>query len=156
MKEVVGFDGAADHADPVSESRQEHQHEIETKLILSSDAAGWNFSENLIAEKNLADEPWELGYAVGMSRPLRLEATPDPCVLCRENFAAGVELYGGAGTVNDRTFSSTSHYLAPVISWRLPSGSALTLSPAWGLTGESHRFVLRFGVSHEIVGLWGR
>ena len=34
--EVVGHDGQADLADPNSEARQEHQHEGELKLILSS------------------------------------------------------------------------------------------------------------------------
>ncbi len=41
------------------------------KLILSSNFRDWNISENFIAEKNFAHEPWEFGYAVGASRPLK-------------------------------------------------------------------------------------
>ena len=51
LKEVVGFDNQFDFSDPNSELRKEHAHEIETKLILSSDYKGWNISENFIAEK---------------------------------------------------------------------------------------------------------
>lgn len=152
MREVVGFDGQADHADPNSEARQEHKHEIETKLILSSNFKGWNISENFIGEKNLAHEPWEFGYAVGASRPLRLAAMPQPCNFCLENFTAGAELYGGLGTASDFTLSGTSHYLAPILSWQLPSGTAFTVSPGFGLNDNSHRFLLRWRVSYEISG----
>ena len=87
MKEVVGFDGQADHADPNSEASKEHAHEIETKLILSTDFKGWNISENFIAEKNLANQPWEFGYAAGASRPLKLAATARDCRWCGERSA---------------------------------------------------------------------
>ncbi len=99
LKEVVGTDTQFDAADPNSEANRSHAHEIETKLILSSDYKGWNFSENFIGEKNLGHEPWEFGYALGVSRPLRLEATPRPCNFCRENMILGAEMYGGLGTV---------------------------------------------------------
>jgi hypothetical protein len=155
MKEVVGFDSEADHADPNSEARQEHEHEIETKLILSSDFKGWNISENFIGEKNLGHEPWEFGYAAGFSRPLRLAATPRPCKFCRENFLLGAEFYGGLGTSWNFTQSGTSHYAAPILSWQLPTGATLRISPGFGLNDNSHRFVLRWGLSYEI-GSFGR
>lgn len=152
MKEVVGFDTQFDHADPNATSRLEHDHEMETKLILSSDFKGWNLSENFIGEKNLGHEPWEFGYAVGLSRPLRLAATPRPCNFCRENYVFGLEMYGGLGTAESLTLSGTSHYLAPIVSWQMPGGATITVSPSAGLNGNSHRFILRWGVSYEIDG----
>jgi len=153
MIEVVGFDGQADHAVRNAIASREHLHEIETKLILSSDAKGWNFSENFIAEKNLGHAPWEFGYGIAASRPLRLAATPSPCNFCRENFVAGVEMYGGLGTTDSATLSETSHYLAPILAWQMPSGLTLRVSPGWGLTDPSHRFVLRWGLKYEFSGL---
>jgi hypothetical protein len=152
MIEVVGFDGAADHAEPNSEARQEIEREIETKLILSSDWKGWNISENFIGEKNLGHEPWEFGYAVGASRPLRLAATPNRCNFCRENFLVGAEVYGGLGTSSNLTISGTSHYAAPIVGWQLPSGVSFRISPGFGLTAQSHPFLLRWGISYEIDG----
>ena len=58
-------------------------------------------------------EPWEFGYALGVSRPLALAASSKRCVFCRENFAAGVELYGGLGDLDEFGLKDTSHYLAP-------------------------------------------
>jgi hypothetical protein len=152
MKEVVGTDGQADHAVPNSEALKEHQHEIETKLILSSDYKGWNFSENFIGEKNLDHEPWEFGYALGASRPLRLEATPRPCNFCRENIVLGAEMYGGLGTVKAFSLSGTSHYVAPIAAWQLPNGVTFSISPGFGLNENSHRFLLRWGMTYEIGG----
>lgn len=150
LKEVVGFDSGLDNAEPNSETRHEIKREIEAKLILSSEIKGWNISENFIAEKNLiAADPWEFGYALGVNRPLALAASPRDCNFCRENFRAGVELYGGLGERHRFTLGGTSHYLAPVISWTLGNGTTLRLSPAFGLTPQSHRALIRVGVSHE-------
>lgn len=152
MKEVVGFDNQFDHAVPNSQARLEHDHELETKLILSSDYKGWNISENFIGEKNLGHEPWEFGYAVGVSRPLRLAATADYCKLCLENIVLGAEMYGGLGTSWNLTTSGTSHYFAPLVAWYTPNGVSFTLSPGFGLNDQSHKFILRWGVSYEIDG----
>lgn len=152
MQEVVGFDSQSDHAVPNSGARAEKLREIETKLILGSEYRGWNLSENLIAEKNLANAPWEFGYALGANRPLALAASPKPCGFCRENFRAGLELYGGLGDAHDVTFRGTSHYLAPVLSWELPNGTTFRISPTFGLTENSHGFLMRFGVSYEFPG----
>lgn len=156
MIEVVGFDGQADHAPPNAVLRQAKDHEMETKLILSSDFKGWNVSENFIAESNLGHDPWEFGYAAGASRPLRLAATARPCNFCSENFLVGVEFYGGLGTSWSLTTSGTSHYAAPIMGWQLPSGATLRISPGWGLNGASHHFVLRWGVSYEVSGFGHR
>jgi hypothetical protein len=150
LKEVVGFDSKDDQAVPNAEARQERKREIETKLILSSDFNGWNLSENLIVEKNLHEGTWEFGYAAGLSRPLRLEATASRCAFCRENFSAGVEAYGGTGTWHDLTLHGTSQYIAPVLAWNLPEGTSFKVSSAFGLTDISHSSLIRFGVSHEI------
>ncbi len=84
------------------------------KLILSSNAKGWNFSENFITEKNLqTSEGFEFGYALAASRPLTLRAGARECVFCRENFAAGAEMYGGLGTTDSFGLKDTSHYVAP-------------------------------------------
>jgi hypothetical protein len=156
LREVVGHDREADHAEPNAIARRERKHEVETKLILSSNFKGWNLAENFIAEKNLSNNPWEFGYAVGLSRPLALAASPQPCNFCRENFAAGVEVYGGLGDRHSFGIRDTSHYLAPVLAWGLPNGTTLRISPGFGLNGLSHRFLLRFGVSYEIAGVGTR
>jgi len=150
MIEVVGFDSQADHAVPNSIAQKEHLHELETKLILSSDYQGWNISEDFIAEKNLGHDPWEFGYAVGASRPLRLAVTPESCNFCRENFLLGAEVYGGLGTSWNFTQIGTSHYAAPVVAWQLPSGVTFRASPGFGLNSNSHPFILRWSVSYEI------
>jgi hypothetical protein len=156
MKEVVGHDVEADHAEPNAEAREERERELELKLILSSTFKGWNISENLIAVKNLAGEPWEFGYAWGVSRPLALEASPERCTFCRENFVAGLEMYGGLGDTDHLGLDGTSHYVAPILAWNLPSSVSLRLSPGFGINNDSHSFLLRFGVSYEFPHLGRR
>ena len=82
LKEVVGFDGHEDLAEPNAETRHESKKEIEAKLILGRNVKGWNISENFTVEKNVRHEPFEFGYAVGVSRPLALEASPRACRFC--------------------------------------------------------------------------
>jgi hypothetical protein len=152
LKEIVGHDTEADFTDANGEARREHKREIELKLILSSNTKGWNFSENIIAEKNLSNEPWEFGYALAASRPLALKASAKRCNFCRQNFILGAELYGGLGDRHSFGLRDTSHYLAPVAGWNLPRGWTLRLSPGFGLNDNSHKFLLRWGVSREITG----
>jgi hypothetical protein len=152
LKEVEGHDVQADFLIPNAEARKEHIHEVELKLILSSTVKGWNFSENVLAAKNLSNHPWEFGYALGASRPLAMKASATRCNLCLQNFVAGVEMYGGLGDRHSFGLKDTSHYLAPAIAWNLPSGWTLRLSPGFGLNDNSHRFLLRWGISREIPG----
>ena len=152
LKEIVGFDGKESQSAPNSQGRVEHETELETKLILSSQIKGLNLSENFIGAKNLHGGLWEFGYAVGAYRPLALGASPDACAFCRENLTAGVEVYGGLGEWSDLTLRGTSHYVAPVVAWNLPSGTTLRFSAGIGLTDQSHGALLRFGASHEISG----
>ena len=152
LKEVEGHDVQADFLIPNAEARKEHIHELELKLILSSTVKGWNFSENVLAAKDLSNRPWEFGYAVGASRPLAMKASATRCSFCPQNFIAGVEMYGGLGDRYSFGLKDTSHYLAPAIAWNLPSGWTLRVSPGFGLNDNSHRFLLRWGISREISG----
>ena len=151
LLEVVGHDGKEDIATPNAEARLEKKREIETKLILSSHFKGWTIAENFIAEKNIRHEPYEFGYAAGVSRPLALAARPERCNLCPENFQVGVELYGGLGTHTDFGLRETSHYIAPTVAWTLANGVMFKVSPGFGLTDNSAGFLMRFGVSFEIA-----
>ena len=153
LKEVEGHDVESDHAVPNTIARREHNHELESKLLLSKNFRGWNIAENTIATKNLTGgKPWEFGYAIGTSRPLALKASAKRCNLCRENFIAGVEMYGGLGDRYSFGLHDTSHYLAAVVAWNLPSDWTLRVSPGFGLNDNSHRFLLRWGVSREFSG----
>jgi len=156
MIEVVGFDSEADHAPSNSVTRQTHVRELEGKLILSSDVKGWNISENFIAERNLGHDPYEFGYAIGASRPLTLAVSARPCGFCTENLLVGAEFYGGLGTTWKATTSGTSHYAAPILAWQLPNGASFHFSPGFGLNGNSHRYVLRWGISYEIPSFGSR
>ncbi|MBZ5682783.1 MAG: hypothetical protein LAO24_22035 [Acidobacteriia bacterium] len=148
LLEVVGHDTRSDFLG--RNDRSEKERELEFKLILSSNFQGWNVSENIVAEKNLAGDPWEFGYALGASRALALAASATPCTFCRENFALGAEMYGGLGDRHSFGLHDTSHYLGPVVTWNLPRGPSVRLSPNFGLNDNSHGFLFRFMISYEI------
>jgi hypothetical protein len=152
VKEVVGHDVEADYVVPNAERRREVEREFELKLLLSSTVKGWNISENIIGTKNIKNDPWEFGYALGVSRPLALKASARRCNFCRQNVVAGMELYGGLGDRYHFGLKDTSHYLAPAVAWNLPSGWTLRLSSGFGLNDNSHKLLLRWGVSREITG----
>jgi hypothetical protein len=156
--EVVGHDGETDLIQSNSVSRQEHKHEGELKLILSSNVRDWNISENFVAEKNLGHAPWEFGYAVGVTRPLRSTSSGHECALCAEKFIAGVEAYGGLGDTWDLSLHDTSHYIAPVVGWELPAHFRLSFSPGFGVTGSSVDQFYRVGLAREFddLGKWLR
>ena len=153
LKEIEGHDRESNFADSNAALRKEHKHELELKLLLSSNVKGWNVAVNPIVAKNLLpSEPWEFAYAVGVSRPLALKASSNRCNLCREKFSAGVEMYGGLGSAQSAGLHDTSHYLAPAVAWNLPSDWTLRLSSGFGLNDNSHRLLLRWGVSREFSG----
>ncbi len=130
---------------------KEVERSIETKLILSSHVKGWNISENFIAEKALNEsEAWEFGYALAASRPLALAGSSKPCVFCRQNIAAGAELFGGLGTADSFGVGQTQQYLAPTVALNTPSGFTYKFSPEFGLNDNSAGVLWRFGVSYEI------
>ncbi len=151
IKEVVG--NAEISAERNAELARVQAHELEAKLILSSHAHDWNLAGNFIVEKNLSKaEGFEFGYALGVSRPLAKLASGKECRFCRENFNAGVELYGGLGSTNGFGFHQTAHYVAPAISWQVSDNSSIHFSPSFGLTNVSYPVLLRFGYSYEIRG----
>lgn len=153
LKEVEGHDVASGHAVPNAEANRALNHELEFKLLLSRQVKGWNIALNPLATKNLLPSiPWEFGYALGASRPLALRARANYCNFCRENFIVGIEMYGGLGDARSPGLHETSHYLAPVSAWNLPSGWTLRVSPGFGLNDNSHGFLLRWGVSREFIG----
>jgi hypothetical protein len=153
LKEVEGHDVESDYAVSNGILRKEHDHELEMKLLLSSTVSGWNVAVNPIVTKNLLpSEPWEFAYAIGASRPFGLKASPNRCNFCPENFSAGIEMYGGLGDTRSAGLHDTSHYLAPVAVWNLPSDWTLRLSSGFGLNDNSHRFLLRWGLSREFSG----
>jgi hypothetical protein len=154
IKEVEGHDVESDHASPNAVLKQGRNHELEFKLILSKDFRGWNFSLDPLAVKNLSpSNPWEFGYAAGISRPIALQASATRCTFCAENFIVGVELYGGLGDTQSFGLNQTSHYLAPALAWNLPSGWTVRVSPGFGLNENSHRMLFRWALSHEFSGL---
>jgi hypothetical protein len=157
IKEIEGHDVESDQAAPNVLARRDLNHELELKLLLSKTFNGWNLAVNPLATKNLLpSEPWEFGYAIGASRPLTLNASANSCIFCRENFIAGVELYGGLGDTESFGLHATSHYLAPVAAWNLPSGWTVRLSPGFGLNDNSHQLLLRWGLSYEFTGFGER
>jgi hypothetical protein len=150
-KEVVGHASSFD--EPNADLRRERVRELETKLILSSTVRDWNIAENFIVEKNMTeDEGFEFGYALGVWRPLAKIASGKACRWCRENFVAGVELYGGLGSTQQFGFHDTAHYLAPVIRWNVGDNTAISISPAVGLTSGSTPLLLRFKYMYEVNG----
>jgi hypothetical protein len=150
LLEITGHQSVSDLIIPNAADRNEIERSLEEKLILSTEYRGWNFSENFISEKDLNEsEPWEFGYALGASRPLALAASATPCVLCRENLAAGLELYGGLGDANGFGWHATSQYLGPIISLSIPKGPTITFSPNFGLNANSLGVLYRFKISYE-------
>jgi hypothetical protein len=152
--EVVGHTELSEET--LSQSRGVKERELEGKLILSTNARGWNLAENFIVSKNLVEgEAPEFGYALGIYRNLG-GGHPSGCRVCREAFTAGLEMYGGLGSSDRFGLSDTSHFLAPTVAWRLNEESSLKVSPGFGLTGISERFLLRVGYSYEIEGFGSR
>jgi hypothetical protein len=151
--EVTGHDSISRFQVNNSQSHGIVEKSIEGKLILSSNFKGWNVSENVIAEKNLSNEPWEFGYALGASRPLTLSGSARRCYLCRQNFDLGGELYGGLGTRYTFGLKQTSHYAGPDFDYRVPGGPTISFSPQFGLNDNSIGTLWRFKVSYEVQQL---
>jgi hypothetical protein len=128
-----------------------HAHELEAKLILSSDYHDWNISENFIATKNFSEsEGVEFGYAIGVSRPLATLASGENCRFCRENFIVGAELYGGLGSTLGFGSHDAAQYFAPVLSWSTSNNGTLRFSPGFALNKQDSPVLIRFGYTYEI------
>jgi hypothetical protein len=154
--EITGHHSISDLLLTNAQGRKTVERSMELKLILSSDVKGWNISENFIAEKNLSNEPWEFGYALGASRPLSNKASSHSCFFCRQNFSAGAELYGGLGDRYSFGWKQTSQYLGPTVSFDIPKGPAITFSPSFGMNDNSVGVLYRVNVSYEIQQIFSR
>jgi hypothetical protein len=143
LLEVTGHDSIARFQVNNNQSHKIVEKSIESKL------KGWNLSENIIAEKNISNEPWEFGYAIAVSRPLTLAASPRRCTFCRQNVGLGGELYGGLGDRYSFGLRQTSQYAGPAVSLVTPAGFMYVFSPQFGLNDNSIGAVWRFKVSYE-------
>jgi hypothetical protein len=149
--EITGNTSTATLQVPNAVLRKEVERSVEGKLILSSYAKGWNFSENMISEKAVNEnEPWEFGYALAASRPLALVGSPNSCVICRQNIAAGAELFGGLGTRYNFGLKQTEQYAGPTVALNTPQGWTFKFSPEFGLNDNSVGVLWRFGASYEV------
>lgn len=150
-KEVVAE--GADLDTPNSTLRTVKNHELEAKLILSSDVRKWNFSENFIVDKNLSrGEGFEFGYALGLSRSLARHDLGKYCRFCSQSFVVGTELYGGLGSSLEPQFGlrDTAVYLAPGFSWQVSPNACLRASTAIGIAHETNAALVRIGYSYDI------
>ncbi len=149
--EITDHDTITDLQVSNAELRKEIERAIEGKLILSSNVKGWNFSENIIAEKPVNEaEPWEFGYTLAAAHPLALKGSSMRCTFCRQNFAAGGELFGGLGTRYSFGLRQTEQYFGPTLAFNIPDGVTLKFSPEFGLNDNAAGVLWRFGVSYEI------
>ncbi len=133
--------------------RRSKAHELETKLILSSDVGRWNLAGNFVVDKNLMrGEGFEFGYSVGVSKALAKLGTGGNCSFCRQRMVAGIEAYGGLGdTLNGFGLRDTAQYVAPTISWSLGERGTLRFSPGVGIGHETSRVLFRVGYSFDIA-----
>jgi hypothetical protein len=129
--------------------RKSVERAVEGKLILSSTFDGLNVSENVIAEKNLTNEPWEFGYAVGASRSLASAGSGRDCWYCRRRLAAGGEIFGGLGTRYDFGVKGTSMYAGPTLAYTAGRSMTVLLGPEFGLNANSANVLWRAKVSYE-------
>lgn len=153
--EVTGNDGLPDFQISNAQGRAQVSRSLENRLILSSNFHGWNLAENFIAEKNLLKNPWEFGYALGVSRPLALAANGHPCRFCRQNFSVGAEMFGGLGTSHVFGLPQTSQYAGPTIALNIPRGPMFSFSPEFGLNAYSVGTLWRLNTACEIQQLCG-
>jgi hypothetical protein len=149
--EITGNTSITTQQVPNAALRKEVERSIEGKLILSSNAKGWNFSENMISEKAVNEnESWEFGYALAVARPLSLKGSSRRCTLCRQNIAVGAELFGGLGTRYTFGLKQTEQYAGPTVALNAPNGFTYKFSPEFGLNDNAAGVLWRFGVSYEI------
>jgi hypothetical protein len=147
--EITGNHTIQDIQVPNGLLRGDVERSMEGKLILSSYVKGFNLSENIISEKNLSNEPWEFGYALGASRSLANGAPRGQCRFCRQNFAAGAELFGGLGTRYTFGLRGTEQYAGPTIAYSTPLNWTILAGPEFGLNANSATVLWRLKVSYE-------
>lgn len=148
-KDIVGEGPQLDNANGLL--RASKAHELETKLILSSDVRSWNIAGNFVVDKNLLrGEGFEFGYAIGVAKSLA-PVTSSDCTWCRQRFVAGLEMYGGLGsTLTGFATRDTAQYVAPTVSWSLREKGTFRFSTAIGIGHETSRALFRMGYSFDI------
>jgi hypothetical protein len=147
QKEVVGH--AEEGSETIRELRGAKARELEAKLILSSKIKAWILSTNFVVEKNLSNEEgFEFGYAAGAYRPLQSDSHK-VCRWCKGSLSAGVEVYGGLGTLDRFSLRDTAQYVAPGLLWRPGAAWTLKIAPSFGVTAGSARMLMRVGLSFE-------
>jgi len=150
-KEIVG--AAPELNESNAELRATRDHELETRLILSSTAHDWNISENFIVEKNLSEnEGFEFGYALAVARPLATLASGKNCRFCREKLHRWGRAVRRVGTTQGFGLHDTAHYVCAGNFLADQRQHSLRFSPAIGLTHGSSPALLRLGYSYEIRG----
>ena len=152
LKEVEGLDVESDFLAPNGEARKDHGHELEFKLILSSTVKGWNFTENTMARKISRTIPGSLGTRLARAARWRCKPRRKRCISAGKTSVPEWRCTGASATATISVCRNTSHYVAPVAAWNPPSGWTLRLSPGFGLNDNSHRFLMRWGVSREFPG----
>jgi hypothetical protein len=156
ISEIEGHSGESSLTVPNALAERIHEHEIESKLILSHDRNGWDFVGNILADKDLNGPPWEFGYALAISRPLSTRDSEEPCNFCRRKLTPGLELYGGLGDRHSFGLRDTEQYVAPEISWALRGGIALKSSVNLGLNSQSQHVFFHFAVTYAVPGFGHR
>ena len=91
-----------------------------------------------------------------MRQPQNPPSSGKNCRFCRENFAAGAEVYGGLGSTLSFGLHDTAQYFAPVLSWAIGNNATLRFSPAFALTQQDSPVLIRFGYTHEFQGFGGK
>jgi hypothetical protein len=123
---------------------------LEGRLILSSNVSGWTLAENIIAERTIHDASADVGYAIGVARPLTIGPEQERCKWCAANIKVGAELYGGLGTLHRFGLAKTVHYAAASLSWTAGTGTALSFSAGFAIGHRSGGAVLRVTIAHDV------
>lgn len=84
------------------------------------------------------------------ARPLALEGSARRYTFCRQNFAAGGELFGGLGTRYSFGLCQTQQYFGLTFAFNTPKGVTLKFSPEFGLNDNAAGVLWRLGASFEI------
>ena len=153
LKEVVGFDSQFDAAEPNSEANRVARARNRNQADPFERLQGLEHLRKF--HRREKSGPRAVGIRLRPGR--EPAAAPGSHAAARAISAARILFWArkcmaGLGTVKAFTLSGTSHYVAPIVAWQLPNGVTFSLSPGFGLNDNSHRFLLRWGMSYEIDG----
>jgi len=111
LKEIEGHDAESNFANSNADLRREHKHELELKLLLSSNVKGWNVAVNPSSPRTCCRASLEFAYAVGVSRPLAHKTSPNRCDCAVRIFLRewNVRRLGSTQSAACMTHRTTSH-----------------------------------------------